>query len=78
MQALLADTYASYDSLNSFLFSSLNMEMVYAILKGVNVVLREINGVDPVTGKVLKQDLTGETEYLRGEDFQYRREIPLK
>ena len=54
MQALLADTYESYDSLNSFLFSSLNMEMVYAILKGVNVVLREINGVDPETGKILK------------------------
>ena len=59
MQALLADTYESYDSLNSFLFSSLNMEMVYAILKGVNVVLREINGVDQMTGKILKQDLQG-------------------
>ena len=45
MQALLQETYANYDSLNAYLFFSLNMEIVYAILQGVNVVLREINGV---------------------------------
>ena len=32
-----------YRNLNSFLYSSLNMEIVCTILKGINVVLREIN-----------------------------------
>jgi len=32
-----------YDSSNQFLYSSLNMEIVCTILKGINVVLREIN-----------------------------------
>lgn len=33
----------AYLNMNSFLYSSLNMEMVCVILKGINVVLREIN-----------------------------------
>lgn len=33
----------AYTNMNSFLYSSLNMEMVCTILKGINVVLREIN-----------------------------------
>lgn len=78
MQALLADTYESYDSLNSFLFSSLNMEMVYAILKGVNVVLREINGVDPETRQIMKQDVQGQRDHLSEQDFLERKEIHLK
>ena len=32
-----------YQNTNSFLYSSLNMEIVCTILKGINVVLREIN-----------------------------------
>jgi hypothetical protein len=32
-----------YNNSNSFLYSSLNMEIVCTILKGINVVLREIN-----------------------------------
>ena len=32
-----------YNNANSFLYSSLNMEIVCTILKGINVVLREIN-----------------------------------
>lgn len=33
----------AYLNMNSFLYSSLNMEIVCTILKGINVVLREIN-----------------------------------
>lgn len=33
----------AYLNMNSFLYSSLNVEIVCAILKGINVVLREIN-----------------------------------
>jgi hypothetical protein len=32
-----------YNNTNSFLYSSLNMEIVCSILKGINIVLREIN-----------------------------------
>ncbi len=32
-----------YNNTNSFIYSSLNMEIVCTILKGINVVLREIN-----------------------------------
>ena len=33
----------SYNNTNSFLYSSLNMEIVYSILKGINVIVRELN-----------------------------------
>lgn len=35
-----------YNNTNSFLYSSLNMEIVCSILKGINIVLREINSYD--------------------------------
>ena len=35
-----------YNNTNSFLYSSLNMEIVCSILKGINIVLREINSFD--------------------------------
>ena len=38
-----AELMDAYLNMNSFLYSSLNMEMVCVILKGINVVLREIN-----------------------------------
>ena len=41
----IKELYELYNSQNSFLYSSLNMELVYAILRGINVCLREINGV---------------------------------
>ena len=46
-----------YQNTNSFLFSSLNMEIVYSILKGINVIVREFN--------------TNESEALTDQDFQF-------
>jgi len=42
-----------YNNTNSFLYSSLNMEIVCSILKGINTVLREINSIDR-TSTILK------------------------
>ena len=75
MQALLQETYANYDSLNAYLFFSLNMEIVYAILQGVNVVLREINGVSK-DGVIA--DSVDTEEFLKPQDFTDNREIRLK
>ena len=38
-----SDLLDKYRNLNSFLYSSLNMEIVCTILKGINVVLRDLN-----------------------------------
>ena len=35
-----------YNNTNSFLYSSLNMEIVCSILKGINIILRDINSTD--------------------------------
>jgi len=32
-----------YENTNSFLFSSLNMEIVYSILEGINKVVRDLD-----------------------------------
>ena len=40
------DLLLQNDTSNSFLYSSLNMEIVCSILKGINIVLREINETD--------------------------------
>ena len=37
------DLLDTYNNTNSFLYSSLNMEIVCSILKGINVVVRELN-----------------------------------
>lgn len=58
--------YELYTTQNSFLYSSLNMELVYAILRGINVCLREIN------------TNTQELDRLGKEDFKFTRIVPLK
>lgn len=37
------DLLDSYNNTNSFLYSSLNMEIVCSILKGINVIVRELH-----------------------------------
>jgi len=38
-----SDLLDTYNTTNSFLYSSLNQEIVYSILKGINVIVRELN-----------------------------------
>ena len=45
-----------YNNTNSFLYSSLNMEIVCSILKGINTVLREINEDSQSTNYITKED----------------------
>lgn len=62
--------------LNAFLFSSLNMEIVYAILRGVDLVLRDINGIDK-NGQIM----LGQGEKVSGltrEDYTDNRTKKLK
>jgi len=40
------ELYNKYQNMNSFLYSSLNMEIVCSILKGINIILREIHDND--------------------------------
>lgn len=57
----------AYLNMNSFLYSSLNMEMVCVILKGINVVLREIN-----------ENNTNQIDMLEDGDFTETKVARLK
>ena len=64
------------EATNSFLFSSLNMEIVYSTLKGINRIIREIDG--PIAHEQLtKEDFSyvkiarlNEIQVLRREFFE--------